>query len=825
MKHTAKTNAGVQFSSQNPISNIDPKYALTSLAASIASVLYPGAAAIAQDADAEDKSFVVEEVLVTATKRTVNLQDIPQSIMAFGTADIEKMSFKGMEDYLKALPSAALTSSMPGRNSLVMRGISTGSYEYRTESQVAVYLDEQPITSISQQPEVRMVDIERIEALPGPQGTLFGSSSQSGTMRIITNKPNMDGFSGQFDGSLGTTKGGDPSWDINGHLNIPVSDTFAIRAVAFAAHDGGYVDNVFGETFAPPEHGGAGDNSALVDKNQNTYDIYGGRLAALWQFSENWEANLNLIAQNSEANGTWETDPYLDDFQITRFFDEWRNDDWWQTSLTLRGDLGFAEFTSTTSYFERDSAYEWDNMAYNQWQTSYYGIYNGWLPYDFDYEYGTNFNDQVQTRFAQEFRLVSQSDSKLQWMAGAFYDDVYDEWEYGAKIPNFTKTNAFEAINYYACFYANYYDAAPCPIPPTDITYWNNYKRTLKQTAVFGEISYDLTDKLKVTAGARWFQYDKSETQQYYAPYLAPPPGSYGFGEGYTEADGTESDTIGKFNIQYAIDDDKMVYFTMSEGFRLGGRNSPRVVGSNPNIPSVYDPDKLTNYEIGLKSQWMDNRVTLNASLFLMEWTDIQINSRLGEKWWQRGTWNGDTGQVSGLELNGSWYVTENFVVEGSAYFADAKYTADTYRPCLDADDCEPTLWIEDGQKMPGSPDQKFWLAAEYTIPNAFGLPGGMWVRYDTAYQSSTFTDLDTAAEEDPLGHIPSWTSSNFQIGAGLRNDWTVTFFIRNVWDEKGINSLSSSTYILDWFGETGQSQLRTIQKPRTMTLSVTKRF
>ena len=825
MKNTPKTGWEEEYLTQSPAVTINPKFAFTSLAASIASVLYPGQAAIAQEADADDEDFVIEEVLVTATKRTVNLQDVPQSIMAFGTADIEKMSFKGMDDYLKALPSASLTSSQPGRNSLVMRGISTGSYEYRTESQVAVYLDEQPITSISQQPEVRMVDIERIEALPGPQGTLFGSSSQSGTMRIITNKPNFDGFSGQFDGTLGTTKGGDPSYDINGHVNIPLSDTFAIRAVGFFAHDGGYVDNVFGTTFAPPERGGAGDNSALVDKNQNTYEIYGGRLAAKWRISEKWDSNINLIGQNGKTRGTWETDPFLKDYQITRFFKEWRDDKWWQASATFRGDLGFAEFTSTTSYFERDSAYEWDNMAYNQWQTSYYGRYWGWLPYDFDYEYGTIFNDQIQTRFAQEFRLVSQSDSKLQWMAGAFYDDVYDEWEYGAKIPSLTQTTGWEAINEYACWYAAYYDAAPCPIPATDITYWNNYKRTLKQTAVFGELSYDFTPKLRATVGGRWFQYNRTEFQQYYAPYLAPPPGSYGYGEGRTDAKGTESDTIGKFNLQYSFDDDRMVYFTLSEGFRLGGRNSPRVVGDNPNIPSTYEPDKLTNYEIGLKSQWMDNKLTLNASLFLMEWTDIQINSRLGEKWWQRGTWNGDTGEVSGLEINGAWYITENFMLEGSAYFADAKYTADTYRPCLDAEDCEPTLWIEDGQKMPGSPDRKLWAAAEYTIPNAFGIPGNMWIRYDMSYQSSTWDDLDSAATKDPLGFIPSWTSSNFQVGMGLKNDWNVTLFVRNIWDEKGITDQWSTSYLTDWFGKTGQDQLRTLQRPRTISVSVTKRF
>ncbi|MCJ7556111.1 MAG: TonB-dependent receptor [Gammaproteobacteria bacterium] len=824
----SKPAANVDTRVSDTESSQPPKthYALTPLAAAVIAVLHPGSAMLAQETTEKSKAenkIQIDEIIVTATKRAESLQDVPQSITAFGTDAIEKMQFKNMEDYLKALPSASLTSSMPGRNSLVMRGISSGNSEYRTESQVAVYLDDQPVTSISQQPEIRMVDIARIEALPGPQGTLFGSSSQSGTMRIITNKPNMDGFSGQGSAVVSSTEGGDASWDVSGHINMPVNDKLAIRVVGFGAHEGGYVDNVFGETFAPPEQGGAGDNSALVDDNQNTYDITGGRIAALWVISDDWQADIGLISQDSKARGSWESDPYLGDYKITRFFDEWRDDKWWQTAATFRGDLGFAEFTSTTSYFERDSSYEWDNMAYNQWLTSYYAGYSD--VYDFDYEYGTTFNDQWQTRFAQEFRLVSQSESKLQWMAGAFYEDVYDEWEYGAKIPSLIDTTAWGFMNDYACYYnANGYDV-PCPVPDTDITYWNNYKRTLKQTAVFGELSYDITDKLTATVGARWFKYDRTEHQQYYAPYLVPPPGSYGFGEGLTDASGTESDVVKKVSVQYEIDDARMVYALASEGFRLGGRNSPRVVGNNPSIPATYDSDTLTNYEVGIKSTWLDRRLTVNASYFLMVWDGIQINSRLGDKWWQRGTWNGDTGETSGIEINGTFFITQNFVVEGSAFFADAKYTSDSYSPYCPVTEDGCTPWIYNGQDMPGSPDEKYWLAAEYTVPNAFGLPGDLWFRVDTSYQAGTWDDLDSAAENDPVGYIPAWKNTNVQVGVSLDSDLTIALMVRNVTDERGINSLYSSTYYTDYFGQTGQSELRTLQKPLTFSLSLTKKF
>ena len=190
----------------------------TPLAAAIIAALYPASATLAQRADAR-----LEEILVTATRRELNLQTVPQSITAFTTDDIEKQAFQGTQDIVNALPSVSLVSYQPGANAIVMRGVATSSAEFRTDSQVAVYLDDQPMTANSQQAEVRPIDLERVEALPGPQGTLFGSSSQTGTLVYITNKPDTTGYSAQFDAEVSTTKGGEESYDVSGHVNIPVS--------------------------------------------------------------------------------------------------------------------------------------------------------------------------------------------------------------------------------------------------------------------------------------------------------------------------------------------------------------------------------------------------------------------------------------------------------------------------------------------------------------------------------------------------------------------------------------------------------------------------
>lgn len=821
-------------------------HSLTPLATAVFGAIYPATSALAQSSE-EAELEGIEQIIVTATKRETNLQKVPQSITAFSNADIEKMVFKNMEDYMKALPSASLVNSMPGRNSLSMRGITTGSSEYRTDSQVAVYLDEQPITSISQQPEVRMVDIERIESLPGPQGTLFGSSSQSGTLRIITNKPNHDGFSGQAEGMVATTDGGDESYDVSGHLNIPlVEDKLALRIVGFASHDGGYVDNVVGTNIAgiAGAYGSPLDNSAIAKDNQNEYDTSGGRIAVLWDISDRWTADLSHIIQYSEATGTWESDPFLGDYKVTRFFEEYRNDDWWQTSVTFKGDLGFAEFVSTTSYFERDSSYEFDNMLYNQWQTSYYGIYNGFAPYDFEYEFGSNLNVQWQERTAQELRLTSLSDSKLQWMVGAFYDDVYDAWEYDAHMANLVQTNAWDAVNngwevdytyngnpftaYYdgACDYAAQgYDVA-CPLPATTKTYVNNYTKTIKQTAVFGELTYHLTDAWTVTGGVRWFQFDRKDHQLYQAPGGFPPFGSYGNGEGVFDSDGKNDDTVLKLSTQYNLSEDRMVYFTYSEGFRLGGHNSPRAAATGL-VPATYESDLLQNYELGLKSEWLENRLRLNVTLFDMRWSDIQINDTPGPDapWWLNGTFNGETGESIGAEISGEWQATDNLSFEASAYFANSEYTKDTLDPAQDPDDPDDDFYLEDGQEMPNSPGEKYWLAAEYTIPQFAGLNGDLWFRYDTSYQSETWDNLTAALENDLEALIPSWRSSNLQVGMNFESGWDLSVMARNVWNDTGINSLYNSTYASDWFEDPRWRNERTLQRPRTISLSVRKRF
>jgi len=243
----------------------------------------------------ESEDLDLEEIIVTATKRELNLQDVGQSIMALSNDDIQRTGIKSMADYVKLLPSVVLTAERPGQNDLVMRGITEDMNTWYVDSTVALYLDEQPMTTSSQQVSVRAIDLQRVEALPGPQGTLFGSTSQSGTMRMITNKPDHNGVYGAIETSVGTISGGDMSFDVNGHMNIPlVDDVLSMRVVGYTSSDGGYVDNVLGSSFS-----GSYDNADIVDEDINTYDVTGGRLAVLWNISDDWSALLSYVAEDS----------------------------------------------------------------------------------------------------------------------------------------------------------------------------------------------------------------------------------------------------------------------------------------------------------------------------------------------------------------------------------------------------------------------------------------------------------------------------------------------------------------------------------------------
>ncbi|MFV1998713.1 MAG: TonB-dependent receptor, partial [Acidiferrobacterales bacterium] len=554
-------------------------------------------------------------------------------------------------------------------------------------------------------------------------------------------------------------------------------------------------------------------NAAVVEDDFNDYELTGGRISALWEITDNWSATLAIISESSKNDGAWESDPSLGDFKVARFFDEFRDDEWTSYGLTLQGDLGFAALTSNTAYFDRKITYEWDNMYYEQWKDSFYGYYYGSALYNTQYTFGTIFNDQNQSRFSQEIRLASQSESRFQWMIGAYYEDLQDDWYYGADNPQLMETIGWEYAQYLAYYYNyNGYDVA-YPLPATTVGYSNTLDRQVKQTSIFGEISFDLTDKWTVTGGARWFKYDRYDLKQNQFPEGLAPIGSLDT-NGIYISEGKPSDTLLKFSTQYQIDDTKMVYFLYSQGFRLGGTNSQRAANTGQ-VPLEYGPDTLDNYEIGLKSQWLDDRLLVNATFFLMQWDDYQQSSALPGAWWLRGTFNAADAEIMGLELNGTALFTDNFSFTYSLLWSDPEWATDFTFPDGDM--------IVKGMTLPTSPEWKAFAALNWTFPGALGTEE-VFLRYDYSYQSETWNTLQSIMDNNPEGIIDAWNVSNLQVGARLKNDWTVTFVLRNLFDQKAIATLyNGANYASDWFGTDFNKNKRVYNRPRTFGIQIRK--
>lgn len=809
-------------------------FSLTPLAAAVASVLYP-VNALAQDTGG------LEEVVVTATKRELDLQDVAQSISAFTEEDIKRLRLDSMEDYVRALPSVYMQATKPGRNQLVMRGISTGSDQFRTDSQVAVYLDEQPMTSISQQVGPNSVDLERIESLPGPQGTLFGSSSQTGTIRMITNKPDFDGVYGNLEASIANTRGGDNSYEGSAVLNLPlVDDVLALRLVGYSKSHGGFVDNVLGSSLK-----GNFDNADVVEEDFNKWSLQGGRAALKWNISEGWQALFSIITERNESDGSWESDPYLGDFKITRFVDEYRDEDWYSSAITIDGDVGFADLSMTYAHFDREIAYELDRNTYSQQRDRYnFGLYQElYNAYDPNYANYNNFplyynnylpasiiNDQSQERDSIEIRLTSKTDkdARFHWVVGAYYEDVYDEWFYYTHVPGFAGTTAFAAANAYAYYNAAYNDAIQYPLAPTDIGYSNTLDRTVEQLAVFGEFDFDITEKLTLTAGARWAEFERNEFENFQFPQGLPgfaAGNSPGFSGGF-ETDGSfngvgeDSDTIYKLGGRYQIDDDKMIYALYSQGFRLGGQNSQRAAATGL-VPQQYDPDFLDNYEIGLKSQWLGNALQVNLSAFFMEWSDYQSETfGINGTWWLNGKVNGEGAETTGIEVAAEWQVSDRLYLSMSLFAASPEFAGDFYDP-----NDPSSIVTRDGMPMPGSPERKAFLGVDYNIPNIAG--GMLSLHYDIAYQSETWNSTGSILSNDRSGLIDSWDYSNFSVAYEPNNgNWWATLFVENLFDQRTYSWVDNfDNGAADLFGDPRWHNVRNIDRPRTIWLTLNYSF
>ena len=777
------------------------------------------------------QSGVLEEVIVTASKRKANLQDLPQAITAFTTDDIERQGFTGLDDYAAKIPSLAYATREPGGTSVVFRGVASSGIQFGTNPSSGVYLDEQPITQAGLNPDPRLIDIERVEALSGPQGTLFGDGSQSGTLRIITNKPDPMLLEGWVEGTAGQPEhSSDQDTDISGMVNIPLMDNkIGIRLVGFRADEAGYIDNVLGRS-QPDQWREARiesgylpvrprfDNSANADNDVNSSTTTGGRAALRWLVNEDWTVDVAGIIQDLEVDGFGDATGGLGDMQQLRFQDESLKDKWYQLSLSIEGDLGFADTVLTGSYFNREMRYDADATSYlHAFDQQYNPVY--YATYDFTGQpRGKTRQDQQDDRWTFEGRLTTQDDSGSRWsgLVGFFYSKLERKQLFTSDVQDFSDTEYYANQGYSELSYAAnspYYNPNYDKFhnTPSDNFFFGSYDLEVTQAAVFGEVSFAATDKLSFTAGARWFEYEVDNTLRQGALLGGRQPNLET--DYFTVNDTTstkDSDWVPKLNVTYQFSDDAMGYATYSEGFRRGGTNSVR---ASSVLPRSYDPDKLKNYELGFKSTWFDNSLRFNSVLYRMEWDDMQIQVN-DPATFSLGIVNFSQARVDGFETEITWIPAEGWDITVNGAWINAEIAKDDV---ITGEDDVIVAEVAKGTQLPITPEYKASLAVQYSFQSQL-WGADPYVRLDWSYMGDSVNSLDGTESvvftQGPTDQ-PSYDIGNFRVGLEA-DKWSGTLFVDNVTDE-----VAKQFYNNRW----ATPQRISVNKPRTVGVTLRWKF
>ncbi len=768
-------------------------YGKTKVALLASTLILPAQMAIAQDT-----KIVLDEIVVTAQKRTENLQDVPVSVQVLGNTQLENLNVNAFADYIKFLPTVSFTQSRPGIAQIYMRGVvSSGSANHSASMpSVGVYLDEQPITTINEILDLHMYDIARVETLSGPQGSLFGASSQSGTLRIITNKPEMGEFSAGYDVAANATKSGEMGYTLEGFVNVPISDKAAIRLVAWHETDGGYIDNVPGE-ITIQSTGEVINNNGLVEKNFNDTNTTGARALLKVDLNENWTVSPSVTYQKQHSTGWFNHDPDdVGDLQVKRYAPEDFDEHWVQAGLTLEGKIGNLDVVYAGTYLDRQRDSQYDYTGFSEYYGAYYEHYSPGsgicYQYDADGECANllqfTTGDEKFKKQSHELRIQSQQDSRIRWLAGVFYQKQEHNFDLRWLIPGADPAGSV------------------VPEDPNTVVWQTRQVREDRDKAIFGEIAFDITDDLTLTGGIRAFKFDNTlygfngyldHCTYHPDPLTGRPDHSNPFNadespaypcfntrilDGRSKGDGQTY----KLNLTYKVDDNKMVYATYSEGFRPGGVNRARI----PNIPG-YDPDYVYNYELGWKTQWLDNRLRFNGAIYHINWDNIQFSFLDYSVSILTIIQNAGSSRTNGAEFDLDYAASENLTLSLSGSYNDAKLKTDYLRDANDPD----SLIAPKGTRMPFVPKLQLAATARYTQDVA-GLPG--FAQLSVAYTGGSYSDLDTNVYtqyyfEDNVELSRRTPGRSWQkeyavvnLSAGIDGDnWSLGIFADNLFDSR----------------------------------------
>ena len=817
------------------------------LASAISAILAGVPVARADTAQAQS-SDTLEEVVVTAQKKTENLQNVPISIETISTEKLAQLNIANLDDYVQYLAGVTTIKSIGqggngiGTTHVYMRSINSGQDGNHSGSQptVGTYFDEQPVTTIDGTVDMHVYDIARVEVLEGPQGTLYGASSEAGTIRIISNKPDPTKFEASYDISGDAiTNGGGKGWKAEGFVNIPLSPIAAVRLVGWDEHDPGYISNVAGtdanagilngnRTF-PTWTGATGltlSNADSVSSNYNTSETRGGRAALKLDLGDNWTVTPTVMGQSLGAVGFFGYDPAVGPLEVTHFGPENDQDSFTQEALTVEGKVSDFDIVYTGAYFVRNQHSIADYADYSYFYDKYFGSGANWVnnagtpaePQEFVIE------KHHYTKWSNELRVTTPQQYAVKGTVGIFAQrQVHEIWE-DYVLPGL-------GGNPYAFNPQGLAQQYVIPTLDNNTIWLTDEERVDRDSAAFGQVTWDMTSAWSVTGGMRFYKYDNS-IQGYYG-YSANYQTKIGAGSGMnacgppggppniayepfhyapcTNLNAAVSDTghTERLTLNYKIDTDRMVYATYSTGFRPGGVN--RVYDAA--IKAIYPPyqsDQLKNYEIGWKTQWFNNRLRWNGAVFLEDWDNFQF-SFLGPNS-VTVVQNAASAQSKGIETNFEWAAGAGWLFSGSATYLDSKLTSNfcggyipgtqtlqtncpgqvngptgSPIPFYDGSVTKGPL-APSGTRLPGTPRFKSNLISRYSFPL------GDWNGYGQAayvYQDSSvplmFPAFYTNGQngQEHLGELPPYSLVNIATGVE-RNGLQVQVRLENVFNTLG---------------------------------------
>jgi iron complex outermembrane receptor protein len=795
-------------------------------------------AARAQKATGED---MLQTVVVTAQKIQQNLQSVPITVEVFDNKALRQLNIVNIDDYVELAPAVSYVRSQgegdnggPGSAIIYIRGVVSGGdgNHSGSEPSVGVYLDEQPVTTITGALPLHLYDMSRIEVLEGPQGTLFGASSEAGTIRLITNKPDPTKFAAGYDVQGNKIQDGGMGDVLQGYVNLPITDKAAIRIVGWHEHDGGYISNVAGtdanacivdgvRTFptwalsasgvgpgggakqcapAAPIGAGAITNAPWRRSNYNTVDTNGGRIEARFDLGDHWTVTPTFQGESDTTHGFFGYDPAVGDLQLVHFGPENSHDTWTQTALTVEGKVSNFDIVYAGGYVKRNQHSIADYSDYSE----FYDKMNG----SGAYYLGNNGAPIMPQQFvigagdfemwSQELRVTTPLDEPVHATMGVFLQrQMHNIWQ-NYTMPGYGYSNVYggnpAGLGYIA---PNDYS-----VPGFENTIWlTDEQRVDRDQAVYGQATWDITHQLSLTGGIRFYKYNNSLLGFYgFSSNIFPPfqplegvstcssPLSIVKYSPCTDLNARTSGNghVPRVNVTYKITPDKMVYATYSKGYRPGGVN--RIAG---NVP--YAADFLTNYEVGWKTQWFGNTLRWNGDFFWEVWKNFQF-SFLGANSVTEIA-NGGDARITGIENDIEWLATSHLLLSADFTFMNPVLTSN-YCGAIGVTYCPDQITKGDylpggqivgplapsGTNLPVAPKFKGNIIARYTFRTM-----GNWKPYaqmTAMYQDETAQVLrrDQAAV---IGNLPAYALVNLKLGADGANGMHVDLFISNLMNRR----------------------------------------